>query len=80
MLEAIIREMQERTGRLVTFRELRSLVPAGKEKFDTAVITLARSGRISLDEHDFPGSLSIPALRVLVHHDGAYFVGASFRR
>jgi hypothetical protein len=68
-------------GTLIGVGELRRRAGLTKEDFDRAALALAKAGRVSLHEHDFPGSLSSERRDELIT-DGAgrYYVGLALRR
>ena len=68
-------------GALVSVRELRRAANLDKSEFDRAVLDLARSGRLMLHRHDYPGGLT-PAERDELVADGAgtFFVGVAMRK
>jgi len=68
-------------GALVSLSELRRSLVAeipGKTVFDQAVLRLAKSGRVALHHHDYPGSLSQEERDAMVSDEGGnYFIGIS---
>jgi hypothetical protein len=68
-------------GTLIGVGELRRRAGLTKEEFDRAALALAKAGRVSLHEHDFPGSLTAERRDELIT-DGAgrYYVGLALRR
>ncbi|MDB5386811.1 MAG: uncharacterized protein JWM11_2457, partial [Planctomycetaceae bacterium] len=68
-------------GALVGARELRRAAQIEKSRFDTAVLGLARQGKLSLHRHDYPTSLTQDERDDLVTDGaGTYYVGLAIRR
>lgn len=68
-------------GTLIGVAELRQRAGLSKEEFDQQALALARAGRVSLHEHDFPAGQT-PERRAELITDGAgrYYVGLALRR
>ena len=68
-------------GSLVGFRELRPACSMSEIAFHDSVLSLARSGRLSLHRHDYPQSLSDDVKAKELFLDGAtYYVGCAIRQ
>lgn len=70
-------------GALVSLSDLRRSLVAeipGKTAFDQAVLRLAKTGRVALRHHDYPGGLSQEERESLVLDEhGNYYTGAALR-
>lgn len=75
---AALQELSSRDPNAVLFpmRQLRAQLDIDKSRFDSAVLTLSRDGRVILHHHDFPGSLSESERdKLVVDSNGTHFVG-----
>lgn len=72
---------QQPVGTLIPVRRLRGRVPLDKERFDAAVLELARSERVILHHHDLPGQLGADDRQALVvDRHGTHYVGIALRQ
>lgn len=82
-LVVLMRQLNPRAdqGALIGVGDLRRRAGLSKEEFDRQALALARAGRVSLHEHDFPASLN-PERQAGLITDGAgrYYTGLSLRQ
>lgn len=67
-------------GALVGARDLRRVAGLSKSEFDSAVLQLARQGRLSLHAYDLPASLNADERNELVTDGSRFYVGIAIRQ